>query len=134
MVVGREVDTREVERLRGQQQVLSHALRVFAEATAAPHTLLDTVARETAEAMHAFCIFATTTDGGHWVDPVAMFDGAGGAVIDVFARLAHNRLPLDGAHPLARSIETGEPTLMPTITAEQVRARFDKREDQEAAI
>ena len=71
MVVDREVETGEVERLRGQQQVLSHAMRVFAEATAAPHTLLDTVARETAEAMHAFCIFATTTAGGRWVEPVA---------------------------------------------------------------
>src|SRR5258705_3545699 len=116
MGVERGGGTGEVERLRRQQQALSHAMRVFAEATAAPHTLLDTVARETAEAMHAFCIFATTTAGGLWVDPVAMFDGAGGAVIDVFARLALNRLPLDRAHPLARSIETGAPTVMPAIT------------------
>src|SRR5882672_4748392 len=115
------VDTRDGERWRRQLEVLSDSMRVFAEAAASPQTLMDTVTRQTAGALHAFCRFALTSPDDQWLVPAAMFDGCGGDIGHLVEQLAvSSRLRLDDAHPLARSIRTGESSLM-QFTREQWR-------------
>src|SRR5260221_12617861 len=108
MVVGSGGVTREVERLRAQLQALAHAMRVFAEATAAPNTLLETVAQQAAEAAHALCLFSIMSSDGQWLEPAAIFDAGGGDVSEVVKRLRSGDHPrVDWPHPLPRPLPTG---------------------------
>src|SRR6185295_203524 len=101
-------------------------MRSFAEATAHPQVLLDTIARRTAEAFGAFCGITMVSDDGQLLKPVAIFD-ADPASLEILNRLVSTApFRLDVPHPLTRSIQTNECTLIPAVTAEQLRSRFDR--------
>lgn len=53
---------------------LADAMRAFAEATAEPSALLDTVARRTSEALDAYCVLGLVSEDGQRIEFVAVFD------------------------------------------------------------
>ncbi|MBL9039005.1 MAG: GAF domain-containing protein [Archangium sp.] len=113
-------------------RVLSETLRSYAEATADPHRLMEIIARRTSESLGAFCGLSLVSEDGLWLTPAASFDPDEAKHALLRSAATTSPLRLDQPNPLARSMQTGEPTVMPAVTPEQLRGRFSRPEDQAA--
>jgi signal transduction histidine kinase len=118
-----------VARLR----ILSDAMRAFAVSTGDPEGLLQTVARHTAEALGGYCGFALVSSDGRWMQPVAVFDPDPETCRVISEIAVHAPVSLDAPHPFARAMSAPSPTVF-TVTAELVRGRFERVEDQDAVL
>jgi PAS domain S-box-containing protein len=115
-------------------EALGEAMRSFAEATARPELLLETIARCTAEALSGYCGIALVSEDGRTLEPAATYDGDPER-LEVLEQLASAApLALDAGHPIARALTSTECTLMPEMSVESLRARFPRPEDFERVM
>jgi PAS domain S-box-containing protein len=127
-------------RLKERLELLSEAMRAFAEATSDYELLLSTVAERTARALGAFCGFALVSADGRSLRPVAAFDPdpAVRALMQQLAASAPLSLeaPLPGGAPgpLAELLESHQSLLVPALSPEQLRGRFPVAADYEKAL
>jgi PAS domain S-box-containing protein len=107
-------------RLEDRLRILSEAMGSFAEATADPQRLLDTVARRVAEVVKDYCIVQLLSDDGKALTPAAVFDPDPEALRQLNEAFTEP-FTLE-AHPLSRRVlESGEPFFAPSFDLDQLR-------------
>jgi GAF domain-containing protein len=114
-------------------QVLSEAMRSFAEATADPQLLLQTIAEQIAEAMGGYCGFALISDDRKLLVPTAFHD-RDPEKRALLQRLSPEPVSLDALLPATHALRTGECVSMHSLTEDQLRLRLPRDEDLKAAL
>src|SRR5580698_3451498 len=109
-----------VRRSDGRLQVLSTAIRAFADATADPQRLCETVARLVAEAVRDTCVVLLLDEDGVTLNAESVFDPDAQVLAQVRAAL-EEPVSLD-THPIAKHVHTTRtPVLMARVDLEMLR-------------
>ena len=122
---------------RSRHEILTEAVQSFAEAALDTRALAQAIVRGTAEALGDYCGLGIVSADGKWLEPGAIAGSPSTSATDlpIVNRLgASQPLRIDGPHPLAHALATGEPELLPAITDQQLRARFPRPVDYDAAV
>ncbi len=109
-------------------QTVATAMRAFAEHTASPRQLLDTIARQASEALGAFCGFIELGTGDLVFEPAAMYDPDPEWMRTAQAVTLSAPQPVGGDGVFARALATGEPVVLTSNDA-TLRKRFPRDEE-----
>jgi PAS domain S-box-containing protein len=117
---GKPDSKEQIRRLEERLQVLSTAIRAFADATTDPRRLCDTVARLVAEVVRDTCVVLLLADDGVTLNTEAAFDPDPEVLAQIRATLEE---PVSLAtHPLARHVHaTRTPLMMARVDPEMLR-------------
>jgi len=127
VVVGRDITERkraDLERQRAADclQVLADASHAFAEVGTEYQTLLDQIARTTAEVLGAGCVIRLLSDDRQWLDAVTVYN-PNSTVLAITQRIfGHVRAHVDDPTPFVKMLHSGEQLFIPVIDPESARA------------
>ncbi len=116
--------------LRKQLELLSRAVRDYAEASVALPRLFDTIARSMAEAVGGFCAIGVPSRDGTMLEVVASHDDDAQALAILRGVIAAAPIRLDSPHVTTQVFRTGETSFTAQIDDEFLARRFEKEEQR----
>ncbi|NTU80459.1 MAG: PAS domain S-box protein [Chloroflexales bacterium] len=127
ITVNRDISARKAaeDQLRAQAErlaVLAAASQAFAQAGTDERTVLDLVARRTADPLGAGCIIRLRSDDEQWLDVVTIYDQNPAVQAAVWEVAVRHRVHVDDPNPVAVVLRSGQPLLIPVIDPEAMRA------------